>query len=63
MCVEQKYKIGNLIQLINQNKGTDKIVTYYNSTSRTVRYWFKKEGLNTNYEDLEVFLKDKDNNG
>jgi hypothetical protein len=63
MCVEQKYKIGNLIQLINQNKGTDKIVTYYNSTSRTVRYWFKKEGLKTNYEDLEVFLKDKDNNG
>lgn len=51
MCVEKKYKIEDLIELINQNKSTDEIATYYNVTGRTVRYWFKKEGLKSNVRD------------
>jgi len=40
-----KYKIDDLIDLINQYKSTDEIATFYNVSGRTVRYWFKKEGL------------------
>jgi 5-methylcytosine-specific restriction endonuclease McrA len=48
MGVEKKYKIEDLIELINQNKSTDEIATYYNVTGRTIRYWFKKENLESN---------------
>lgn len=44
MC-SLKYKIDDLIDLINQCKSTDEIGVFYNVSGRTVRHWFKKEGL------------------
>ncbi len=42
-----KYKIEDLIDLINQNKSTDEIGIIYNVSGRTIRNWFKKENLET----------------
>jgi 5-methylcytosine-specific restriction endonuclease McrA len=43
-----KYKVEDLIKYINQDKSTDEIGVIYGVSGRTIRNWFKKEGLTSN---------------
>lgn len=43
-----KYNVNDLIKFINEDKSTEEIGVYYNVSGRTIRNWFKKEGLESN---------------